>query len=67
MKKNLCNNFTFLQKGNFYLKKRLGINLEMIFRAADTGRKGLILLDEFRLFLRKLKLNLNNDEINQLL
>jgi len=39
----------------------------MIFRAADTGRKGLILLDEFRLFLRKLKLNLNNDEINQLL
>lgn len=66
MKKNSCRNITARQKSTLNLI-RLGINLEMIFRAADTGRKGLILLDEFRLFLRKLKLNLNYDEINQLL
>ena len=48
-------------------KKRLGLNLEMLFRAADSERKNLILLDEFRIFLGKIKLNLSEPEINKII
>lgn len=65
--KKLCRNFIIMLISYDYLKFRIGINLEMIFRAADVQRKGLILLDEFRLFLKKLKLNLSDKEINIIL
>ena len=48
-------------------KCRLGLTLEMIFRAADKSRKNFILLDEFRLFISKIKLNLRTVEINKLI
>jgi Ca2+-binding EF-hand superfamily protein len=39
----------------------------MLFRAADSERKNLILLDEFRIFLGKIKLNLSDPEINKII
>jgi len=39
----------------------------MLFRAADSESKGCIFVEEFRLFLNKLKLGLSQAEINKLL
>jgi hypothetical protein len=39
----------------------------MLFRAADKNKRNFILLDEFRIFLSKLKLRLTNNEINKIL
>ena len=50
----------------FKSAQRLGLTLEMLFRAVDKKRNNFILLDEFRIFVSKLKLNLNADEINKL-
>ena len=47
--------------------KRLGLNLEMLFRAADIESKGCVYVEEFRMFLSKLKLGLSPAEITKLL
>lgn len=38
--------------------ERLGLTLEMLYRAADVSSQGNISLEEFKLFLRKVKLKL---------
>jgi hypothetical protein len=63
----LWSSFTNKPKSILVLRERLGLNLEMLFRAADSERKNLILLDEFRIFLGKIKLNLSDPEINKII
>ena len=59
---------TFFKKAQkYYLYLSLGLSLEMLFRAADKNKRNFILLDEFRIFLSKLKLRLTNNEINKIL
>lgn len=51
----------------FKATQRLGLTLEMLFRAADVETKGFVYVEEFRMFLSKLKLGLSQAEINKLL
>lgn len=51
----------------FKSAQRLGLSLEMLFRAADVECKGCVYVEEFRIFLNKLKLGLTQAEINKIL
>ena len=51
----------------FKAAQKLGLSLEMLYRAADVESKGCLFVEEFRMFLGKLKLGLSSAEINKLL
>ena len=51
----------------FKAAQKLGLSLEMLYRAADVESKGCLFVEEFRMFLGKLKIGLSSAEINKLL
>jgi len=47
--------------------ERMGMNLEMLFRAADSKSTGEVSVETFRTFLQRFKLNLSRQDISKLL
>ncbi len=46
---------------------RLGLSLEMLFRAADEKCEGQLLLEDFKLFLRKVRLKMTPGQVTRFL
>ena len=47
--------------------EKLGLNLEMLFRAANSSNKEELSLEEFRVFLKTVKLGLKDSQISRFL
>ena len=47
--------------------ERIGLNLEMIYRAGNINEKPKIQVDEFRAFIRRLKLNVKESHVSRFL
>lgn len=47
--------------------EKMGLTLEMLFRAADSKCKGVVKLEEFKLFLQRIKLKLASAQLARFL
>ena len=47
--------------------ERIGLTLEMMFRAADTETQGKVLLEEFKIFMRKIKYKITPGQMTRFL
>ena len=61
-KKKITSNFQIFQQISNSLKK-IGLNLEMLFRACDSKKKNFIKIEELKIFLQRLKLKLKKSQI----
>jgi hypothetical protein len=43
--------------------EKKGLGMEMLFRAADTNSEGFVTLEDFKLFLKKIKLQISASQM----